>query len=702
MIVNAGGILAYYPSRFPLHRRAEHLGERDLYGEVVAAAREEGLVVLARMDSNRADERFHVEHPDWFAVDADGVPYRSGDRYVACVNSAYYDEYLPAVLREIVERSAPDGFADNSWSGLERGRICHCANCGRSFAAAAGERLPRTADWDDPAYRAWIRWNYARRVEIWDANNRVTTAAGGPDCLWLGMNAGEVTTQSERFRDHRAIVRRAPLLLLDHQWRREGTGFHTNGDAGKRIHGLFGWDRIITESTAMYDAGRPTFRLGSKPPAEARMWAHDGIAAGISPWWHHIGADSDDRRQYATAEPVFTWHAEHEEYLTGRTPVASVAVLWSQDNTDFHGRDDPRERTALPYAGVVDALVRARIPYLPVHADDVDGLEGGPAGVRVLVLPDLAAMSDEQCAQVRRFVARGGGLVATGESSRYDEDGQARADFALADVLGVHATGSHHGSTGPSEPSWENWSAHTYLRLTPSTRGRGDGPRAPGETGTGGERHAAFDGFDATDLLPFGGRLEVVRAGEGTEVLATFVPPFPIYPPETSWMRQPRTALPALVVRDGAASGAGRVAYLAADVDRCHGRDHHPDHGRLIANLVRWAAGEPQPLTVTGPGLLDCHLYRQGERLVLHLVNLTGDGGRGPLHEVVPVGPIEVTVRLPRPAARVAVRSLVAGGEQRAEVTPDGCGRFAVSSVGEHEVLVLTPCSPPDDLGGVR
>lgn len=49
VIINAGGIVAYYPSKFPLQHRAEFLGDRDLYGELASAAHEDGLAVLARM-----------------------------------------------------------------------------------------------------------------------------------------------------------------------------------------------------------------------------------------------------------------------------------------------------------------------------------------------------------------------------------------------------------------------------------------------------------------------------------------------------------------------------------------------------------------------------------------------------------------------------------------------------------------------------
>jgi hypothetical protein len=683
VIVNAGGIVAYYPTRLPQHR-AQFLGERDLYGDIVRAAREESLVVLARMDCNRAHEDLFLEHPDWFARDADGRPYREGDLFVTCINSPYYAEFIPSVIREIVERSHPEGLTDNSWSGLDRGRICSCGNCTVKFRAATGHPIPRTADWSSQAYRQWILWSYACRLEVWDLFNRTAQEAGGPTCLYLGMNGGDVINQSMRFRDHKAICERSEILMLDHQSRRHGHGFAQNAESGKLIHGLMGWDKLIPESTAHYQAGQPTFRLASKPEPEVRMWAVEGFAGGIQPWWHHIGAYHDDRRQYRVAEPIFRWHEDHQEYLVDRRPVAAVGVVWTQRNIDFYGRDAAQERVSLPHTGVTQALVRARIPFVPIHADHIDR-DGG--SLAALVLPNTGSLSDEQCAQIRRFVERGGGLVATGEASRYDEWGDPRDDFGLAHLFGCHATGQHHGSSGTSDPSWERFAQHSYLRLTPELRAGVYGPQVGTEPPATGERHAVLAGFDETDVLPFGGRLEVVRAEPSAQVLMSFVPPFPIYPPETSWMRMPSTGLPALVLNE---TRGGRVAYLSADLDRCVARDNLPDHADLLANAVRWASRDRLPLRVDGPGLLDCHLYEQPGRLILHIVNLSGAGAwRAPIHELLPVGPVNVELSLPSGATGRSVRLLVAGSEVDSRVV-DGRVRFEVPRILDHEVAVVS------------
>ncbi len=681
LIINAGGIVAYYPSRYPLQHRAQFLGDRDLYGELAAAAREESLVVLARMDCNRADEQFYMEHPEWFTMDAEGRPYRQGDLYVTCIFSPYYDEFIPGIIREIIERSHPEGFADNSWSGLPRDSICYCPNCHTKFRQATGHSLPKSVDWNSLAYRQWIVWNYARRIEVWDLFNRTTKEASGPDCLYLGMIGGDVIDQSGRFRDVRAICERAEIIMLDSQARTAARGFQANGFSGKLLHGMLGWEKLIPEATALYQHARPAFRVASKPEAEMRMWAVEGFAGGLQPWWHHIGAYHEDRRQYRTAEPLFRWHAENEQYLVNREPVATVGIVWTQQNVDFFGQDDPEGRTGLPQRGIANALIRARIPFLPVHADHI-GREAGR--LAALVLPNIGALSDAQCQAIREFVAQGGGLVATGESSRYDEWGDPRPDFGLADLFGAHATGVAHGSRGSMDPNWETYGRHSYLRLSQPRRAAVYGPQTGQEPPAIEERHAAFQSLEDTDILTFGGRLEVVRTEEGSQVLLTYIPPFPIYPPETSWMRHPDSSLPALVVNEKA---GGRVAYLAVDLDRCYGRDHWPDHATVLANLTRWAAGDRVPLQVQGPGTIDCSLYRQGDHMVLHLVNLTGTGTI-PVEELVVVGPLQVRVRLPEGIVGRSVRLLVAGAEAGSRVA-DGWTSFTIPHIADHEVAVI-------------
>jgi hypothetical protein len=691
VIINAGGIVAYYPSKFPLHHRAEFLGDRDLFGELTEAAHSDGLFVMARMDSNRAAEDFFTAHPDWFARDIGGQPYRAADKYVACINSPYYDEYVPGLLREIIERSHPDGFTDNSWAGLGRESICYCTNCARKFQAYTAKLLPRKADWDDPAYRDWIMWSYARRTELWESNNRTTRSAGGADCIWSGMNSGSITAEARSFRDLREISRRAGILMLDHQHRDDDTGFQQNGDTGKRVHALLGWDKLAPESMAMYQSGPGYYRLASKPAAEARMWMIAGIAGGIQPWWHHVAAYHEDRRMYHTAVPVMQWWKTNERYLIDRTPVANVGVVWSQRNTDFFGRDAVADLVDAPYTGFMHALVRARIPYVPIHGDDID--QQGRR-LKLLILPNVGALSDTQSAAIRRFVQGGGSLFATGATTLHTEWGDARRDFALADLFACHRVsdgtpGAPSGqpasgqSTGAFAPSARE---HTYLRLAPELRARVDGPKTGEEPAIRGERHPVLRGFEETDLLPFGGTLSPLTVESNAVVPLTFVPAFPTYPPETAWMRQPRTDIPGLVLSE---RGQSRIAYMPADVDRRYAREHLPDHARLLANVVRWATADDLPLSIEGTGLIDCHLYEQPGRMILHMVNLTSEATwRAPLEELIRVGPFTVHMRLPTAQARPGARLLVSGIERPVSVSA-GSATITIDSILDHEVIVL-------------
>src|SRR5882724_2116879 len=43
LLLNAGGIVAFYPTKIPLHYRAQGLGDRDLFGDFAKAAKARGM-----------------------------------------------------------------------------------------------------------------------------------------------------------------------------------------------------------------------------------------------------------------------------------------------------------------------------------------------------------------------------------------------------------------------------------------------------------------------------------------------------------------------------------------------------------------------------------------------------------------------------------------------------------------------------------
>ncbi len=685
IVLNAGGIYAYYPSKVPNHFIAPLLDSKDLFGDLCRAAHQDGLVVFARIDSGSCVEQYYNVQPDWFALDEEGEPYRREEGFRTCINSSYYHEHIPAILTEVATLYQPEGFTDNNWEGLGINQPCFCENCRKDFYEKTGKEIPRSQDWDDEVFRDWIDWNYRRRLEVWEFFTRTTKAAGGPHCTWAGMVSGTVI-HSGSFCDLKDLSDHADIMMLDHQRRTDDAGFQQNSEAGKYIHGLLGWDKIAPESMRIYSP-----RLTSQVTPEAEMWMLEGFAGGIAPWWHTVSGYHEDRRRYDIVEPIYNWHKLNEEFLYNRKPVATVGVVWSQGNSTWYGRNETNLMVDLPWRGIMTALVRARIPFIPVHADHIDR---EAENLVSLILPNFGAMTDSQVTSVKRFVESGGGLFATGETSLFDQYGDLRQDYALGEIFGAHCIGQKENTSREALRRWSNssvWAGptyHTHLRLTPELGRNIDGPKNGTEPEVTSTRHPIFKGFDKTDILPFGGLLDPINVEPEAKVLMTFIPGCPVLPPEDAWMRITRTNIPGLIIK--ASANRGRVVFMPADIDRQYARDNYADHGNLLANIVRWVSNDDIPLVVDGAGMLDCNLYHQPGRMILHIANLISAGTwRAPIDEYIPVGPIHVKMRLTDDIGGRNMKLLVSGQKITARSKNSWC-EFTIGSVLNHEVVVIT------------
>jgi hypothetical protein len=250
--------------------------------------------------------------------------------------------------------------------------------------------------------------------------------------------------------------------------------------------------------------------------------------------------------------------------------------------------------------------------------------------------------------------------VATYETSLFDESGAERSDFGLAELFGVSFAGRREGPV-----------RNSYLRL--------EHEKAPG--------HSMLLGLeDAPRVIHGAWQLEVKTRVPFPNPPVTLIPAYPDLPMEKVYVRQPRTDIPQVVLRE---TGAGRVVYFPWDIDRTFWEVLALDHLKLMRNAVQWATNEDPPVSVTGPGVLDVTVWRQRHSLTVHLVNLTNPMlMKGPVRELLPVGEQRVRVRLPEHARAQGVHLLVAGTSAPIREAA-GWLEVTVPSIRAHEVIAV-------------
>jgi hypothetical protein len=624
--LSAGGCVAYYPTEVPGHHRSEFLGDRDPFGALVAGCRKLGMVVLARTDPHATYDDVRAAHPDWIAVTADGRPRRhwaSPEMWVTCALGPYNFDFMTAVHREVMTRYKVDGIFINRWAGSGQ---CFCTHCRTSFRAATGHELPTTDDPHDPARRAYILWQQERLFAVWRLWDAAVRAINPDSCVIPNAGGGATSPL-----DMTTIGALAPTLFADRQARSGLVPPWANGKAAKEYRAVMGKKPV----GGIFSMGvEETYRWKDsvQSPAEVRIWVAEGVANGLRPWFTKFSGTLRDRRWLNVIEDLYTWHHKVERYLRNEASLARVGLVYSQQTAWFHGGPRARQIVEDPALGWYQALIEARIPFEMVHDRLLDAAHLSP--FQTLILPSIAALSDEQCRHLRAFVERGGGLVATYETSLCDEWGTRRADFGLTDLFGV-------SSHGPAQGPMRN----AYLRLE-------DDPAT-------GRRHPLLAGLeDAPRIIHGTYRLDVVPTRPFPNPPLTLIPSYPDLPMEKVYPRPVKTDVAEVYV---STLGRGRVVYFPWDVDRIFWEVLAVDHGTLMRNAVLWASNEEPPVRVTGPGVLDVTVWRQAASMTVCLVNLTNPMMmKGPFRELIPIGEQQVEVRLPEGAAVRNAHLLVA------------------------------------------
>jgi putative glycosyl hydrolase-like family 6 (GHL6) protein len=651
VLLNGGGIVAFYPTRVPFHHRSQFLGSRDLFGDMVAAAKKRGLRVVARMDCNFAYAEAWRAHPEWFERNADGSP-RTHDEctwlYKTCMFSSYFTEQMPAIYREIASVYPVDGFFTNGWPSTSALEVCACQTCQRIFRDNVGGVPPEHTDASNPLYRKYYEVTMDRVLEVWRLWDAVAKEKN-PNSIYVGNLGGGIHT----VKSVKKLAEVAGWFNADHQGRSDDTPIWHCAQQGRVAQSVMN-GRTITNVTGAYSNSSIVWRHTAKSPTETALWLAQTTASGMVPWFHWLGGSPEDNRWRETGRAFYQWLAANEPHFRNTRSLADLAVLYPQSTIAFYQHGKGVQPTDY-LQGLYYALLEGRFVFDFVHQENLS--ETSLRRYRALLVPNAAYLRDSECEAIRGYVREGGSLLATFETSRYNEWGDPRPDFALADVFGANVAGETIGPFGNS-----------YLRIA--------------------RPHDVIRGFEGTTLLPCPEYRVPVRATNDEPLLLSIVPHYPAYPPEMVYPRTPKTNEPGVLVRE---QGKSRVAYFPGDIERSLWRSGNTDLSRLLQNAILWVQGRARAqVSVRGEGVVELFAWETKPGYTLHLLNYTNPNmTRGFVRRFYPIGPQQVEFAVPTGKRITSVRALRASRSLDFKQEGDTV-QLEVPAVLDYEVVALT------------
>lgn len=533
-----------------LAHKHKSLRGRDIFGELAKEAKKQGLSVLAYSSLNSSRE-FAALHPDAVMQDPSGIPMGSA----ICFN---YDAFLEALKRrssELMDKYEVDGwFFDGTAFPMDR-LACFCDTCRMLFRKKYGAEMPRTPARDE----TWAKFLEFR----YDSNSRF----------------------ARRLKEYLHSKYPGRIVCFNYHghipfgWKEalRPAGHATISDATAAEDFAFRFSQLYPSLTASFLAGlRPgaafqvmtDMTLGGygdftqRPVADLKwdLFTAKMRGANVMVIEKILHDYSVRPAVYEMIGRAFGEVKEKEPYFD-HPPIKEVGLYYSLRTRDWYDQHNPDayERCVVgAYRALVD--LHYQVEFLFDESATPERLQQFP----VIFLPNAAILTDGEAQMLRQYVAAGGSLLATWETSLYDTGGRLK-DFTIKDLLGVRYAGHVEQVArtifGAPDPNVEPWS---FVRFATGRWTEGV--------------HADLD-------LPVFGAQAILIESDGAQTfgeLRTVLPGG--RPPGTAGCSPWKSVGPALAIHR---FGKGKSAYFPVPLDWEYASQRAlPDHCNLIRNAI--------------------------------------------------------------------------------------------------------------------
>ncbi|MEO5581118.1 MAG: hypothetical protein ABIR66_00385 [Saprospiraceae bacterium] len=403
LIINAGGIMAFYPSKLNAHYINPYMKPNTLK-EVIDKCHRADIKVMVRFDFSRIDKTIYDQHPDWAYIDKNGKHMINTDKYVTCINAPYVQDEAFKIIGEVIGMFPVDGIFLNSpgylvnnsyelyeYHGIDQNEY----DKKRFFDWSGGMILPLEEERQDPVYLKYLDFKKYTQDE-WQKKLAQVVKSKNPDIA--------ICTYSTKYVD--IIRQESQTNSLPY--------FPYNSSDNVNSTLMSYPEHIVSNASIQQISFQSRYNAIEPEEIEIRLWENIANGSGLDISLMGDMRGYEDERNYSVIKKIYNHHKRFEKYYGKYQSIAQIAVIepgwW------------PRGVTMQEYRGVQLMLMESHVPFDRIEDSQIGERTSTMGQYKLIILPDVVNLNERSIRILDSLNGLGISLIATNNTFKERPD----------------------------------------------------------------------------------------------------------------------------------------------------------------------------------------------------------------------------------------------------------------------------------------
>lgn len=403
LIINAGGIMAFYPSKLSSHYINPYMKPNTL-SEVVKKCHRANIKVIVRFDFSRIDQSIVGQHPDWAYVDKNGKHMINTDKYVTCINAPYVQEEAFKIVGEVIDLFPVDGIflnspgylTTNSYELYEYHGIDQNEYDKKRFSDwSGGMILPTEENRKDPVYLKYLGFKKFTQDE-WQKKLAQVVKSKSREIA--------ICTYSSDYVD-----------IIRHESQTNSLPYFPYNSSDNVNSTMASYpDHVVSNASIQQISFQSRYNAIEPEEIKIRLWENIANGSGLDISLMGDMRGYEDERNYPVIEKIYNHHKKFETYYGKYKSIARIALVepgwW------------PRGVTMQEYRGIQLMLMEAHIPFDRIEDSQLAARSADMGQYKLIILPDVINLNERNVNTLDSLMSRGISVISTNNSLKERPD----------------------------------------------------------------------------------------------------------------------------------------------------------------------------------------------------------------------------------------------------------------------------------------